>query len=415
MSEEKDMLIEIITDHPFGGNAIYAGLFLPATKGQIEDAVQQARGIKRETFIDIRVHNCMGLPELLGTKLESPSLDEINFFAYRLTKLDERDTLALNAIFNQRKGNGNYDEVGVSMKELINLTYGLSDVPVIGGIDSDEKLGEFVLDNDMDETFRHLNKELIPILDKSKIGREFRKNENGIFFEGCYISVGCYIEQNVYDGENLPQEMPVEYGDGIIHLLMGKPATPESTEDKEEAIWIALPTQRKLADEVAHKLGAEKIEDCVYFDMKSAIPYVNDMSFDDTEKFEMLNRIAALYVAMDDGNKVKFKAILDREAPPSLEAVLNIVEDMPEYEFSYYSNLTENYAIEYLSRVLPTDTDMDLFNSEARFSIGKNLLYKTSSEMTEYGAVSKRGKSLFPTSQNSEQVQEEQGIGEMQM
>lgn len=413
MSQEKEMLIEIMTDHPQEKESIYAGLFVPATKGQIESAMQQARAIGRETFIDIRIHNCPGLPELTDTRMESPTVDEINFFAYRLTTLDERDTLALNAIFNQRKENGNYDEAGVSMKELINLTYGLSDVPVVGGIDSDEKLGEFVLENDMDETFRHLNKELIPILDKAKIGREFRKTEKGIFFEGCYVSAGNYIEQNVYDGENLPEEMPTEYGIGIIHLQMGKPATPEL---QSESRWIALPIMKEMANEIANEVGARRIEDCVFFDMKSAIPYVDEQSFDDTEKFDQLNKIAATYLAMNDENRLKFKAILHSIEPKNLTEVLDVIDSMSEYEFSYYSNHAENYAAEYLSRVLQSDADMDLFSSEAKQSIGKRLLNKMSATMTEYGVISKKGKGLFPTSQNEVQTQdEEQGIGEMQM
>ena len=413
MSQEKDMLIEIITDHPYGDNSTYAGLFLPATKGQIEDAMQQARAIKRETWVDIRVHTCIALPELAGTRLESPSFDELNFFAYRLTTLDEKDTLSLNAIFNQRKENGNYDEVGVSMKELINLTYGLSDIPVVGGMDSDEKLGEFVLENDMDETFRHLNKELIPILDKAKIGREFRKSEKGIFFEGCYVSAGNYIEQNVYDGENLPEEMPVEYGEGIIHLLVGKPATPELQNDSK---WIALPIQREIADEIAREMGARRIEECVYFDMKSAIPFVDEQAFDDTEKFDKLNRIAATYTAMNDANRIKFKALMEGAGICNLDKALELIDSMPEYEFSYYSNHTGNYAAEYLSKVLATDADMDLFSTEVKQSIGKRLLNKMSATMTEYGVISKKGKGLFPTSQNEELNQdEEQGIGGMQM
>lgn len=413
MSQEKEMLIEIMTDHPQEKDSIYAGLFVPATKGQIESAMQQARAIGRETFIDIRIHNCPGLPELTDTRMECPTVDEINFFAYRLTTLDEKETLALNAIFNQRKENGNYDEVGVSMKELINLTYGLSDIPVVGDMDSDEKLGEFVLENDMDETFRHLNKELIPILDKAKIGKEFRKSEKGIFFEGCYVSAGNYIEQNVYDGENLPEEMPVEYGEGIIHLLVGKPATPELQNDSK---WIALPIQREIADEIAREMGARRIEDCVYFDMKSAIPFVDEQAFDDTEKFDKLNRIAATYTAMNDANRVKFKALMEGAGICNLDKALELIDNISEYEFSYYSNHTGNYAAEYLSKVLPTNADMDLFSIEVKQSIGKKLLNKMSATMTEYGVISQKGKGLFPTIQNEELNQdEEQDIGTMQM
>lgn len=413
MSNEKDMLIEIRTEHPFGYNSLYSGLFLPATKAQIEDAMQQARAIKRDTFADIRVHSCAALPELVGTRFECPTMDELNFFAYRLSSLNEKEMIALNVLFNQRKENGDYDEVGVSMKELINLTYGLSDITVISGMDTDEKIGEFVIENELDENLKSINAELLPLLDKAKIGEEFRKRDKGVFLDGFYISAGAYEEQTIYDGETLPEEMPVEYGEGIFHLQMGKPATPEL---QDVSKWIALPIMKDMANEIAKEMGAMRIEDSVYFDMKSAITYIDDQVFDDTEKFDMLNRIAAVYSAMDETNRMKFKAILDREEPETLEEVLEITDTMREYEFNPYANTRANMAYMYMNVMLPTNTDMDLFDERSLDVLGESLIEKAGIQITLYGAVSKRGGTLFPTTAKQEfETVEEQSIGGMQM
>lgn len=79
--------------------------------------------------------------------MDSPTLDEMNFLAKRLAQLNDDEVAVLKAIA-PRYVSGFEDDI-VSIKDLINITYGLQSVSVISGVSSDEQLGEFVIDNDL--------------------------------------------------------------------------------------------------------------------------------------------------------------------------------------------------------------------------------------------------------------------------
>ena len=97
---------------------------------------------------DISIINCPYLPELTNTRIDGVNIKELNLFAKRVTILSENEVIALNGIFLNQNAQGKYDD-GISLKDLINLTYGLQAVPVVKNISTDKQLGEFVIDNDL--------------------------------------------------------------------------------------------------------------------------------------------------------------------------------------------------------------------------------------------------------------------------
>lgn len=78
---EKQMRIELASEYPRGGRYYYASLELPAEEYEIRDALQKIRAVGRENVSpEISVLECGLLPELLDVRLDSPTLDEMNFF-----------------------------------------------------------------------------------------------------------------------------------------------------------------------------------------------------------------------------------------------------------------------------------------------------------------------------------------------
>ena len=119
-------VLELSTPHPYINDYIYSELILPANNAQIEDAIQKVRGIGREEYMQISVISCPRLPELTDTRLDCPTIKELNFFAKRIEALPMTQVMAMNVLFETQKEAGEYEN-GVSMKELINMTYGLDD------------------------------------------------------------------------------------------------------------------------------------------------------------------------------------------------------------------------------------------------------------------------------------------------
>lgn len=152
---------------------------------------------------DITVVSCPLLPEFVSVRLDSPTLDELNFFAKRLDRLTEHEKLVFRAVGRQMIPQDPEGEL-VSMRDLINSTYDLEDVIVVAGIRTDEQLGAFVIENDLHDDVASIPENALYLLDKRRLGQLQRGVDNGIFIDDSYVVAGSYERPEIYDGVTLP-------------------------------------------------------------------------------------------------------------------------------------------------------------------------------------------------------------------
>ena len=421
MSLKDKTVIEITTQNPINNEYYYTDLILPASAGEIEDYMQRARILNEsDTWSDIVVLSCPYLPELTDTRMDCPSIEELNFFAKRIQNLSESELFALSGIFIQEKEQGKYDD-GITMKHLINLTYGLDGVPVIGGIKTDEELGEFVVENELEEFISKMPDEGVEYLNRCEIGKKHRESEEGIYVDGRYIATATYPYPEVYDGINIPKDETLEYGQGVFLLKIAKQphSDEEAAVNEQNSVWVSLPIQSEQANEVAKSLAEASIYDCVFYDFKSTIPEIDGEFFGDMKKFDLLNETAAQYSEMNEYGKIKFKAILQKEEPQTLEKVFELSKCVEEYDLSYYCDCKETFAEVYLSYHLPTDFDCEYLDSLPLARFGDRILNRLNADITDYGVVSERGGNLMalvPYRDENEMIQSnDQEIGGIQM
>ena len=76
---EKTLKLEI--SHTTSGGKVYYGILeLPASELEIEDSLQQARtNYERQDIDEFTIYYCKQLRELLGERLDSPTIKELNF------------------------------------------------------------------------------------------------------------------------------------------------------------------------------------------------------------------------------------------------------------------------------------------------------------------------------------------------
>ena len=117
----KRIKLEIARDNPEARNWLYADLQLPAEEHEIRDAFQRARITSSDTYHEFSIYECEAIPLLPFRRLDSPSLDELNFLAKRLDALNDEERLVLRAIAPKVLKVGE-DEI-ISPKDLINMTY----------------------------------------------------------------------------------------------------------------------------------------------------------------------------------------------------------------------------------------------------------------------------------------------------
>lgn len=390
---KKQMTVELVNDRPDLDGYYYASLELPAEEHEIRDALQKLRAIGREDeYQDISILNCDLLPELSDVRLDSPTLDELNFFAKRLAALGFEEQIALQAV-DDRVIPENYDGEPVSMKDLINTTYGLDEIMIAASVGNDEQLGEFVIENDMHEDVNSVPDNALYLLDRKQVGKLQRENEGGVYVNDFYVVAGEYEMPEIYDGKTLPSEEPSQWF--AFRLKVAEAPVNSADETEGSAEWISLPIYKSEANRIAKLHNEGCIEDCVYFDFESSVPQITDEMFDDMQDFDILNTLAKRMAEMSPSDQVKFKAVLSAEKPENITDAVDIAMHLDKYEFSALSDSDERFFKEYLLHHLDSRFDSEWLSTLMLRTESSILLDRLGATVTEYGVISARGGSLY--------------------
>ncbi len=236
----KIMRLELSAEKALNGGYYYAELLLPAADYEIKDAMQRTRAVGRENTVEVSIPECDILPELQDIRLDTFSLDELNFLAKRLASLPNEELPVFYAVTEQIFGDADENENPVSIKDLINCTYGLDTVPVAHNVSNLAELGRFAFENELLSDLDGIPESAVPFLNAEQIGRVQQKNDNGVFEGRLYIPTVHYDRPEIYDGVTLPDEES-ESSDFAICLLVS--GTPEHIKGDpvDRAIWLSLP------------------------------------------------------------------------------------------------------------------------------------------------------------------------------
>ena len=388
----KQIKLEIARENPDAGNWLYADLQLPAEEHEIRDAFQRARITSSDVYHEYSIYECEAIPILPFRRLDSPSIDELNFLAKRLDELNDMERTVLRAV-SPRILKAGEDEL-VSPKDLINMTYGLDEVSVIANVNSSGDLGQFVIDNDLNLDIEAIPKDSLYLLDAVKIGQLQQQNDGGVFMDGYYILAGEYELPEVYDGITLPTEENSPWY--AFKLDVTRPPKGDDLGEVEKmAETLFLPVDREDADALAQRLGLERIEDCVYLGFESSIPQIDGDKFGDMHNFDQLNNLSEMMLEMSPSDQVKFKAVLSAEEPESIEQVLDVARSLDQYEFAPMVEDEAHFFKSYLQRHLDTKVDPRWLDSLLARNEGTELLERVGGTLTDYGVISSRGGTLY--------------------
>ncbi len=387
---EKMLLVEIWRKKLYGAGELSAMIYLPAEDYKLRDAYERARiPSQEEVSLNIAIYSCNLLPELMSRDLHfstAPKLEELNYFAKRLTGLSAEErvvfrTLALKLLEdNPQSGR-------ISIKDLINSTYDLDKIPILPGIKNDEELGEYVIKHKLDKRITKIPNKWLPLLDRAKIGEQQRQKDGGAFMAEHYVMLGKHRAREIYDGHALPKiEAPPPYA---FRLKIAR----DSNEDK--AMWISLPIDNAKANEMAKTQGADKIEDCICLEFESTVAQIKAEQFQTMTAFEDLNHLAGEILEMSASDEVKFKAILSIEEPTTVKGILETVGKLHCYELDPEIETGEEYLRKYLSLYVNNDFDKSWLKMLRCWDIERELTSRLGVKATAYGLLSDCGRSLY--------------------
>lgn len=390
--QEKTLKLEI-SNTTENGKVFYATLALPASELEIEDSFQQIRTTpERQTYTDISAISSKPLRLLEGKRLDTPSIRELNFFAERLTALSAEELSALQAVAPKILLDDLDNDLPISMKTLINLSYGLDKVTVTEAVRNDYELGQHVIDNDLHPDIAAMPEGSLRFIDRREAGAWLREQEGGVYIDGKYIVTGEYRYTEIYDGITLPeQEQEERY---VFRMKVS--ASSANTDEKEiSSQWTTLPMMRIEADRIAKSLGAEKIEDCACVGFESAIPQIEEKDIRDLSGFTKLNFIASRYMKMSSENRMKYKAVLSREKNFDFDYAEKSLSQLEQYELDPKAEYADDYFREYLYRHLDTKFDTRWLDDINFMKEGQILKERTGAAITPYGIISPPGGSLY--------------------
>ena len=388
---EKTLKLEI--SHTTSNGKVYYGtLELPASELEIEDSLHQIRtDYERQDLDEFAVYHCKPLRGLLGKRLDTPTIKELNFFAKRLALLNEDEKPVLQAVVLKYLEGKDENQL-VSIKDLINMTYGLDKVSVLSAVSDDAQLGQFVIENDLHPEIEKLPAESLSLLDRAVVGKWMREIDGGVFVGDKYVVAGEYELTEVYDGITLPAQEPEER-----YVFRLKVSAPSAKADKEEnsSPWFTLPAMRIEADRLAKSLGAEKIEDCACVEFESVIPQIEGKDINVLSDFTSLNYLAERFIKMSPDYRMKYKAVLSRERHFDLDNALKEIQRLDGYQLDPQVEYADDYFRNYLCRHLDPKFDTRWLDDLNFMKEGQVLTERTGAKRTPYGIISPLGGELY--------------------
>lgn len=388
----KIMRLELSAEKALNGGYYYAELLLPAADYETKDAMQRTRAGGRENTVEVSILECDILPDLQDIRLDTFSLDELNFFVKRLASLPNEELPVFYAVTEQIFNDA--DENPVSIKDLINCTYGLDTVPVAHNVSNLAELGRFAFENELLSDLAGITESAVPFLNAEQIGRVQQKNDNGVFEGRLYIPTVHYDRPEVYDGVTLPDEEP-KISDFAIRLLVS--GTPEHTigDPEKKAMWLSLPMETDTFNRYATVFNEADIGDCVYYGFDSVIPQITSDMFDSMRDIYTLNTLAQRISAMSNYEQVKFKAVLDAENTASIHDALNVAQNLWRYEFTAEPDTADAFFKKYILENTSTEFDSRWLENLLPRNEADKLLGRIGASVTDYGVISARNGQLF--------------------
>ena len=369
-------VIEFCTVNPLNRKYFYSQLELPASDGAVYDALQKARATDRDAAMEISVINSPYLPEFADTLIDGINIWELNMLAEKLEELyrDDYSSLEkLNALFLYRKEQGFYED-GVSLSELLNMTYGLDNVICYSKIENTESLGEMLIDQRMTDGIVEVTDQNAYYLDKKQVAQTRMLQKKGIFYEGSYYETADFKMPNVYKSDEQPKK---DYSDlkSAFRLLM----MSENSEEK----WINFPTEKR------------DFENCRCIGYETAIPQIKSAYFYETENFTKLNAVAKAFMAMSESQRLAFKAVLQAEKISDLDEVIETAKNISDYEIEPYAYAEPDFFQSYIMHFLDSRFDTAWLYDTLSDTADQILLKKLHAKFSDYGIISARNQPLY--------------------
>ena len=330
---------------------------------------------------------------------ENMSIFEFNSLTEQLSKLDERQEIAMEGLLNMAVQKHMQENSGViTVSELMMLASNVDRCHVLADVHSDEALGKFYVENGFREDLDALPDSVYALLDYAKIGKQMRESEAGVFTPHGYVV-------RTEELQPLPDYEPQRDINYMIRLTL------MNHENEQKTAVLDLPATEQRLLEVQEELDAPEWYDAQFTGCDAILPQLNTL-LTDVEDLPRINELAqALQELKASGQLTKFKAVVSATQCETLDDVFDRLEKLPQYCFETKICDKDALVRDELEFVLGgKDADL-IYKHLNREAYAEDVLKQYGAELTPYGMVNRAdfGPLHEPISeQQQEQMQEPQ-------
>ena len=244
---------------------------------------------------------------------------------------------------------------------------------VIPGVTTEQELGKWLVEHDRLED--KVPETLRPYLDYRSIGIDYRNEHEGEFLSGGYTGIRAGAMEQVQEEQS------------VLQLTL-------ATADRW--YYLRLPASEEEMTQAKRDLDVEDFSQAGITAVKFSAPQLNSLIPLDAVSVEDANALALCLKEMEqeDGEEMKFCAVLEVEQPETFAEALNIAMDRDDYEL--VPENAEEYGKQVLRRIGADDEIIDTIDGYMDFAqLGSDSLAEDGVRRTEFGLV-RRLSNPFP-------------------
>ena len=374
--------MEISHSGTFGENTT-AEVSLPATPYELADAMDKA------CVIDVYTSEILSceleyLPQLISP---NANLYELNHLAHRLSSLSEWELDCFEGMVMMDTVKTQY--APIALDRLINMTHSMEHCQIAREAHDDLSLGKFYAENGFVPELETLPEGVFPWLDYSKIGKEMREGEGGVFTPHGYVVQNGEISQTYRRGDATPLERP----DYTVLLRVTKGFFNDPEYDNDQVVFLKLPADDMALSQAVEAVGAASPEECAFSAADCMVPCLTEKIGDalyasDGDSYGLVNELAQKLQQMNvRGNILTYKAMIETVSGDiNLEDALDLSHQIENFSVIKEASTPAEYARFMLSKYC-IEFENELFASTNLHRYGEKLIKEKGISLTEYGVL----------------------------
>ena len=327
------------------------------------------------------------LPQFISS---GTNLYELNHLAKRLASLSQWDLDCFEGMVMMDATQTEY--APITVERLINMTHSMEHCQIAYEAHDDASLGKFYADNGFVPELETLSERIFPWLDYSKIGKEMREGEGGVFTPHGYVLQNGEIAKTYQSGDAVPTEKP----DYTVLLLVEKAQEQVVAGEMvqvNKSLLLSLPATDVAIRQATEAIGADSPGDCIFSAEDCIIPSltkrINDSLYaTEGDSYGLVNELAEQLHEMSDSDMRIYKAML--EVMPDdilLDDALDLAGHTEKFSLITEPASPADYAQMELRRMMSHEGDAGLERFCNLDGYGRFLMEKDGVVQTSYGLL----------------------------